>query len=210
MQKSSRAQLPQTLTQDEVDALLARPNTGCPTGLRNRCMLELMVRLGLRAGEICLLELADVRWGDETLRIRREVSKGGRALAGTAAGRETAAVLDLEPETVLLLQQWKATRRGYAAKTKSKRLFVTLSGNVVHRQYVWEMVKRYAERAGIDHPVWPHMLRHTYGTQLLGEGFNIREVQRLMRHSDVRTTEVYTHVNPADLREKVRRRRTSS
>ena len=173
-------------------------------------MLELMVRLGLRAGEICLLELADVRWGDETLRIRREVSKGGRALAGTAAGRETAAVLDLEPETVLLLQQWKATRRGYAAKTKSKRLFVTLSGNVVHRQYVWEMVKRYAERAGIDHPVWPHMLRHTYGTQLLGEGFNIREVQRLMRHSDVRTTEVYTHVNPADLREKVRRRRTSS
>jgi integrase/recombinase XerD len=69
------------------------------------------------------------------------------------------------------------------------------------------MVSRYARKAGIDRPVWPHQLRHTYATDLLDEGFNIRAVQTLLRHADVRTTEIYTHVSDAELREKVRRRR---
>lgn len=204
---SNVAALPQTLSADEVSALLARPNVDCPTGLRNRCMIELMLRNGLRAGEVCLLEIGDVRWTDESLRLRVEVVKGGRSTAGTTEGRETAAVAALEPETVVWLQRWKQVRRPLARKTGTKLLFTTLTGGPVHRQYVWAMVRRYARRAGIDHPVWPHMLRHTYGTDLLHESFNIREVQTLMRHSDVRTTMVYTHVHDEQLREKVRRRR---
>ena len=85
-------------------------------------------------------------------------------------------------------------------------LFTTLKGGPVSRHYVWEMVSRYARRAGIERPVWPHLLRHTYACDLLGEGFTIAEVQRLMRHADLRTTAIYLHVRDEDLAAKVRRR----
>ncbi len=197
------------LTADEMRLLLARPNVRYPTGLRNRVILEVLYRCGLRASEVSLLELADVRWKDETLRIRAEVQKGGHRLAGTDAGRKTVAVLDLEPETLQWIGRWRDVRRTYARKTHTPLLFCTLTGRMVWRQYIWEMVSRSAQKAGIDHPVWPHMLRHTYATELLVEGMNIRQVQTLMRHSDVRTTEIYTHVNAAVLRERVRARRAS-
>ena len=197
----------ETLTANEIAALLSRPNLRCPTGLRNRVILELLHRCGLRAGEVSLLELADIRWKEETLRIRAEVQKGGHHLAGTEDGRKAVVTLDLEPHTCEWLARWRDVRRPYARKTKTPLLFCTLNGGPVYRQYIWEMVKRYAHKAGIDHPVWPHMIRHTYGTELLREGLDIREVQTLMRHSDVRTTQIYTHVNAEALREKVRNRR---
>ncbi len=197
----------ETLTAEEVQALLRRPNLRCKTGLRNRVILEVLYRCGLRAGEVSLLELADIRWKDETLRIRAEVQKGGHQLAGTEDGRKAVAMLDLEPETINWLERWRDERRPYARKTKTPLLFCTLNGGQVYRQYIWAMTARYARKAGIDHPVWPHMLRHTYGTELLREGLDIREVQTVMRHSDVRTTQIYTHVNAEALREKIRGRR---
>lgn len=186
-------ELPKTLTREQVAALMARPNLSAPTGLRNRAALELMYRCGLRASEACGLHLRDWRVSDRQLHIRPEVAKGGRE-----------AYLPLDPAVEDILERWKQVRRRYAAG--KPHLLTTLSGGPVDRRYLWEMVARYARRAGIDEPVWPHRLRHTYATELLGEGFNVAEVQRLMRHADLRTTAVYLHVRDADLDAKVRRR----
>lgn len=185
--------LPKTLSADEVDALLAAPNRAAPTGLRNLCMLTLMYRCGLRVSETCGLHLRDVRLDDGQLHLRPEVAKGGR---------EAFAYLD--DQATELLRSWFVVRRRYAARKPP--LFTTLKGGTVSRKYCWEMMRRYARRAGIDRPVHPHMLRHTYATELLREGFNVREVQQLLRHADIRTTVAYTHIFEADLARKIRAR----
>lgn len=186
--------LPKTLTEEELDVLLARPNLGCPTGLRNRVILQVLWRCGLRASEVCGLNLRDVDFRAGEVRIRAEIAKGGRE-----------AVVYLDPSTQEWLERWKLERRKHAAG--SPYLFTTLRGGRLHRHYIWEMVSRYARRAGIEDPVWPHRLRHTYATTLLAEGFNIAEVQRLMRHARLETTAIYLEVRDRDLREKVRGRR---
>lgn len=117
-------------------------------------------------------------------------------------GRE--AVIYLDAATLALLERWKSTRRRYAKG--APWLFITLTAGQVSRHYVWEMTGRYARRAGIPYPVWPHMLRHSFATELLHEGFNVREVQQLMRHADIRTTVIYTHLANAELAAKVRKR----
>lgn len=189
----ARRELPKVLTADEVAALKARPNLNAPTGLRNAAMIELMHRCGLRVSEVCALHLRDVDWKEASIRVRSEVAKGGKE-----------ATVYLDPAALALLERWKDVRRRYAAG--QPHLFTTLQGGPVSRHYAWKMVSRYARRAGIDHPVWPHMLRHTYATELLREGFTISEVQALMRHSDLRTTATYLHVHNADLAAKIRRR----
>ena len=186
--------LPKTLTADEATALMARPNVECPTGLRNRAMLELMLGNGLRVSECCGIHLRDVDWGTSRLRLRSEVAKGGRE-----------AVVPLAAEVVEWLERWKPVRRRHAAG--GPWMFVTLRGGQVDRHYVWEMVSRYARKAGIEWPVHPHVLRHTFATDLLREGFDIREVQELLRHADLRTTQIYTHVSPERLADKMAQRR---
>lgn len=186
--------LPKTLTSDEVAALMARPNTDCPTGLRNRAMLEAMLGNGLRVSECCGFHLRDVDWKTGELRLRSEVAKGGRE-----------AVVPLGADVIDWLERWKPVRRKYAAG--GPWMFVTLRGAQVDRHYVWEMVGRYARRAGIEWPVHPHVLRHTFATELLREGADIREVQELLRHADLRTTQIYTHVAPERLAERMRGRR---
>lgn len=185
--------LPKTLSADEAAALLARPNVNCPTGLRNRAMLQVMYRAGLRVSECCGIHLRDLDWKTGELRLRPEVAKGGRE-----------AVVPLGRATIEWLDRWKPVRRKYAAG--APWMFVTLRGGQVDRHYAWEMVSRYARKAGIEWPVHPHILRHTYATELLREGADIREVQELLRHADVRTTMLYTHVAPERLAERIRRR----
>lgn len=186
--------LPKILNAEQLEMLLSRPNIGCPTGLRNRAILELLVGAGLRASEVCGVYLRDVDWKLRRLRIRAEVGKGGRE-----------AVLPLDERTFSWLERWKPERRHHAAG--APWLFVTLKGGQLDRRYIWAMVSRYARKAGIEDPVFPHRLRHTCATELLREGFDLREVQVLMRHADVRTTVIYTHVAPERLAAKVRGRR---
>jgi integrase/recombinase XerD len=192
--------LPKTLTGDELDRLMATPNLSTPTGLRDRCMMEVMARCGLRVSEVCGLHLRDVDWRAGEIRIRAEVAKGGRE-----------AVVYLDDPTKALLERWKDTRRHYAAG--KAHLFVAIRtgarGEALTRRAVHKMVARRGERASIAEPVWPHRLRHTYATSLLAEGFTISEVQRLMRHADLRTTAIYLEVRDVQLAEKVRRRRAA-
>ncbi|MHB1950189.1 MAG: tyrosine-type recombinase/integrase [Acidiferrobacteraceae bacterium] len=191
--------LPKTLTGDELERLLAAPNLDAPTGLRDRCVLELMCRCGLRVSEVCGLHLRDVDWREGEIRLRAEITKGGK---------EATAYLD--DGTLALLERWKSVRRAYGAGRP--HLFVCVRsdhrGEPLDRRRVWEMVRRRAERAGIDRKVWCHMLRHTFATDTLAKPeYTIRDVQKLMRHSDLRTTAIYLEVRDEDLKAKVQGRR---
>lgn len=185
--------LPKTITRDEARRLLDAPSLDYPTGLRNRCMLELMYRSGLRVGEVCALAPRDVDVAGGTIHVFD--GKGGD---GTAY---------FDVDTVRpLLERWIATRRGLRPGAGAP-LFCTLNGDTVGTRYIQRMVKRMAARAGITSLVTPHVLRHTFATELLDEGFNIREVQTAVRHADVSTTMIYTHVLDTHLRDRIQRRK---
>jgi integrase/recombinase XerD len=189
--------LPQVLNADEVEALMKVPNRRAPTGLRNLCMLTLMHRCGLRVSETCGLHLRDVSWREHRIHIRPAIAKGGRE-----------AFVPFDPHVEDLLLRWKDVRRDLAAG--KPHLFTTFQGGPVSRFYCWQMMQRYGRRAGIAKRVsHPHILRHTFATELLAEGFNVREVQQLLRHADIRTTVLYTHVVDAELAAKVRGRSPS-
>lgn len=189
-----KRRLPKTISRVEAEALLAAPNLRAPTGLRNRVMLELMYRAGLRVGEVCALRPRDVDAARGTVRI--EDGKGGD---GTAYF-DTASVSPL-------LEEWKRERRRLGVGGDAP-LFCTLQGGEVKTSYMRAMVKRMCKRAELDgRKVSPHVLRHSFATELLDEGFHIREVQEAVRHADLSTTMVYTHVLDSNLRAKVQRRK---
>jgi integrase/recombinase XerD len=181
----------------DLEQLLAMPNLDTPTGLRDRCMMELMVRAGLRVSEICGLYVRDVDWREGEIRLRSEITKGSKE-----------AVVYVDGQTLGLLERWKEVRRHYALR--KPHLFVCVRraqrGEPLDRRRVWAMIDRRSCRAAIEH-AWPHKLRHTFATTLLSEGFTIRDVQELMRHSDIRTTAIYLSVRNEDLKLKMRSRR---
>jgi integrase/recombinase XerD len=188
--------LPKTLTREEADALLAQPNLATPTGLRDRAMLELMYRAGLRVTETCQLHLRDVRWREAELHLRPEITKGQKE-----------AVLPLGDRVLDWLERWKPIRRGYA---DGPWLFVQVrsgsgAGGPLDRRDVYKMIGRRAARAGIRH-VSPHVLRHTFASELMRDEFTLEEVRRLMRHESVRTTGIYLEVHDVHLSERLRRR----
>jgi integrase/recombinase XerD len=190
--------LPKTLTTDETAALLAAPNLDAPTGLRDRVMMELMLRCGLRVSETCRLYVRDVDWREGTIRLRPEVAKGGRE-----------AVVYMDRESQAWLERWKAIRREYAGG--KPHLFVRVrsgpdQGGPLNRRGVYKMMLRRAHKAGIKRAT-PHMLRHSFATALLREGFNLREVQTALRHADVRNTVIYTEIVDVELAAKLRQRR---
>ena len=190
--KRKKRRLPKTLTRDEAKALLEAPNLRAPTGLRNRCMLELMYRAGLRVGEVGALEPRDVDVAGGTIRVVD--GKGGDGTAYFAADL-------VRPH----LEEWLRERRRRKIGAGAQ-LFTTLKGGPVSVRYVEQMVARMKRRAGITSVCTPHVLRHTFATELLDEGFNIREVQDALRHADISTTEVYTHVLNTQLRDRIQRR----
>lgn len=181
--------LPEVLSVEEANELLKQPNRNCPTGLRNYSMMLLMYRAGLRVSEIVNLREQDIDWQQGDIKVVD--GKGGRDR-----------IIPMELWVVDALKQWRGI------KPKSMQFFCTLKGGKINDRYIREFVKRYGDKAGIKKSkgVHPHMLRHTFATELLGRGFNIREVQELLGHSDLSTTMIYTHVNPVEIRSKIRRR----
>ncbi len=192
--------LPQILTQSELTVLLDQPNVRTITGLRNRCVLELMAHGGLRVGEIINLKPGDIRWDTGEVEIHN--GKGGRER-----------VIPLHRSTMDWLHLWNEKRPKH-----SRYFFTTISGakpgKQINSRYPDQMVKRYAKETGIQefevqesgqrqYRIKPHALRHTYASSLLDSGFSLAEVQQLLGHSNIITTSVYLHVNPKDLRQKV-------
>jgi len=194
-----RKKLPVVLDKSEAEAILRQPNTGCPTGLRNRTILEVMYRAGLRLSEVLKLTAADIRWETGLLEIRQAKNEKDRTVP-------------VDSETIAWLRAWLEKRP--KVKGEGSRLFFsTLKGKKLSGRYVEAMVKRLAVKAlGEERgkAVTPHVLRHTYATTLLNGGFTIREVQELLGHSSVSTTQIYTHVRPQDLVAKIQNRTLDS
>lgn len=201
MTRKRSKRLPTVLTSEEAQNLLQTVSTRSTTGLRNRCMLQVMLGAGLRVSEVCNLRGRDVDLQRGEVRVND--GKGGRDR-----------VVPVDHETLQWLQQWANTRRDLLGLNGKDPFFVGLrtgrtgrgtreEGQGLTTRYVELLVARLAEAAGIDKRTSPHTLRHTYATRLLSEGYNIREVQELLGHSSVSTTEVYTHVNPEALRAKI-------
>jgi integrase/recombinase XerD len=177
--------LPKTLSEAQVDALLAAPDTEQALGLRDRAMLELMYASGLRVSELVQLKTLDLSLNDGVLRVLGKGSKERLVPFGEEAARWLERYLAL-------------SRPELAAGRQSEALFVTAHGATPHtamsRVMFWKLVKRYALLAGITAPLSPHTLRHAFATHLLNHGADLRAVQLLLGHADISTTTIYTHV----------------
>ena len=180
--------LPDSLTEAEVESLLAAPDITTPLGSRDRTMLELLYATGLRVSELVGLSLAQVSLQQGILRVTGKGSKERLVPFGEDATEWLEAYLtDTRP---LLL-------RGYV----SPALFITMRGGGMTRQAFWYLIKRHARLAGIRKDLSPHTLRHAFATHLLNHGADLRVVQMLLGHRDISTTQIYTHVARERLRQ---------
>lgn len=170
-----------TLTEDQIEALLQAPDVSTPLGLRERTMLELMYASGLRVSELVTLKLIEVSLNDGVLRI-------------TGKGAKTRLV-PFGAEARVWIERYLRDARGLILNGQvDDALFVTARGAPMTRQMFWIVVKKHALIAGIRGPLSPHTLRHAFATHLLNHGADLRVVQLLLGHSDISTTQIYTHV----------------
>jgi integrase/recombinase XerD len=173
---------PRTLTESQVETLLAAPDIGTPLGLRDRCMLETMYASGLRVSELVGLKIYAVDVNDGAVRIMGKGSKERLVPLGEIAADWIKRYL-VESRPLLL------------GGRNCDELFVSRLGAAMTRQRFWALVKRYASEAGITPQlISPHTLRHAFATHLLNHGADLRVVQMLLGHADISTTQVYTHV----------------
>jgi integrase/recombinase XerD len=172
---------PKTLSEAQVEALLAAPSLDSPLGLRDRAMLELLYASGLRVSELVGVRTVELGLNEGVVRV---VGKGDKQRL-VPIGDEARHWI----ETYLL--QARGELLGGAS---SDALFVTRRGGPMTRQMFWSLVKRYAIIAGVTAPLSPHALRHAFATHLLNHGADLRVVQMLLGHADISTTQIYTHV----------------
>jgi len=173
--------LPRSLTEEEVEALLAAPAVSDPLGHRDRTMLEVLYATGLRVSELVNLKLGQVNLNQGVLRI---VGKGNRDR-----------LIPLGEEAVQWIQQFlQGPRVEILLESQTDFLFPTRRGDRMTRQAFWHIIKRYARKAGVNKDLSPHTLRHAFATHLLNHGADLRVVQMLLGHSDLSTTQIYTHV----------------
>jgi integrase/recombinase XerD len=180
--------LPRCLTSAQVEALLAAPRTDGPVGLRDRAMLEVMYATGLRASEVTALECASV---DLELGLVRVFGKGRKERL-VPFGREAAA----------WVRQYLVAAREHLARGRSSRiLFLSNRGGALSSTGLWGLVRRHAVAAGVASILTPHVLRHSFATHLLEHGADLRALQAMLGHSDISTTQIYTHVTRERLRQ---------
>ncbi|MBC7929874.1 MAG: site-specific tyrosine recombinase XerD [Rubrivivax sp.] len=177
--------LPRFLTREEVELLLEAPDTSEPEGLRDRAMIELLYATGLRVSELISLTSASVNIDSGVLFCTGKGSKQRRVPVGRSA--------------IGWLQKYQTARRALLAGKESQRLFVGYGGRTITRQLFWASLKKHAAKAGIR-GVSPHVLRHSFATHLLEHGADTRSVQAMLGHSDLATTQIYTHVTGERLR----------
>jgi integrase/recombinase XerD len=177
--------LPRFLTQEEVEQLLKAADVATPEGVRDRAMIELLYATGLRVSELVSLPAAALDLDRGVIQCTGKGSKQRRVPVGRSA--------------IEWLQRYAAARRALLDGAESARLFVGPGGRALTRQTFWATLRRYAGRAGLR-GVSPHVLRHSFATHLLEHGADTRSVQALLGHSDLQTTQIYTHVSGERLR----------
>lgn len=170
-----------TLSEIQVEALLAAPDVNTPLGLRERTMLELMYASGLRVSELVELKMLELSLNDGVLRV-------------TGKGTKTRLVPFGQQARIWIERYLKEARGVILNGQVDDALFVTGRGGPMTRQMFWVVIKKQALKAGITAPLSPHTLRHAFATHLLNHGADLRVVQLLLGHSDISTTQIYTHV----------------
>lgn len=181
--------LPKSLSETEVEALLHAPQSDAPRGLRDRTMLEVLYACGLRVSELINIKVDQINIQQGVLLVWGKGNKERMVPVGEQALEWVQRYLQLGRPRLLkgnLISDW---------------LFVTNRGKVMSRQAFWYMVKRYAHQAGIEKALSPHTLRHAFATHLLNHGADLRVVQMLLGHSDLSTTQIYTHIARARLKD---------
>lgn len=180
--------LPKSLSEADVEALLAAPDISSPLGLRDRAMLETLYATGLRVSELVLLGLSQISLNVGVVRV---LGKGRKER-----------LVPLGEEAVHWIERYLTEARPLILEGlgESEALFVTRRGGPMTRQMFWTLIKHYAREAGIAAPLSPHTLRHAFATHLLNHGADLRVVQMLLGHSDLSTTQIYTHVARARLK----------
>lgn len=173
--------LPKSLTEDEIESLINAPDTKTALGLRDRAMLELLYATGLRVSELVELRMLQVNLRQGVVRTLGKGSKERLVPMGETA--------------IDWLEKYLNEGRPDLLKArKCEHLFITQRGAAMSRQAFWYVIKRHAQQAGIHKSLSPHTLRHSFATHLLNHGADLRVVQMLLGHSDLSTTQIYTHV----------------
>jgi integrase/recombinase XerD len=183
--------LPSTLTLDEVERLLRAPDRSTQLGLRDAAMIETLYATGLRVSELVGLRTADV---DLQVGVVRAFGKGGKQR-----------LVPLGEQARDLIRRYLAEVRPGQEKSPTDELFLTRLGKGMTRQGFWKLLRKHALAASITKDISPHKLRHSFATHLLERGADLRAVQEMLGHADVSTTEIYTHVTEARLRDVYRR-----
>lgn len=171
--------LPHVLSQEEVERLIAAPDSTAPHGIRDAAILEVFYSCGLRISELANLPLRNVSFDEGVVRVQGKGTKVRMAPLGRMAQEK--------------LRAWLAVRE--QGKVKDDTVFISSRGKRMSRGGVWEVVKQWAQIAGIRQNVTPHMLRHSFATHLLDHGADLRAVQEMLGHAGIATTQIYTHVS---------------
>ena len=173
--------LPKSLTEQDVEMLLNAPDVSTPLGIRDRAMLEVLYAAGLRVSELVTLHVAQV---STDMGVVRVMGKGSKER-----------LVPLGEEALDWLRRYLAEGRAALLSGKvSDALFVTARAKAMTRQMFWYLIKRHAKHGGLNKPLSPHTLRHAFATHLLNHGADLRVVQLLLGHTDISTTQIYTHV----------------
>ena len=179
--------LPKFLAIDEVDALIAQPDVSTPRGLRDRAMIELLYATGMRASELVGVRTADLHLDDHYVTC---IGKGNKERLIPIG----------EQATHWVIMYLRGGRAALLKRRSSPRLFLNARGGSLSRVGFWKILKGYARRANLPRALSPHMVRHSFATHLLERGADLRAIQMMLGHSDLSTTQIYTHVLEARLR----------
>ena len=179
--------LPTILTIEEINMMFDTIKGNEPMALRNRCMLEFLYGSGLRISELLDLKTSNIHLHTKELNV---IGKGNKER-----------IVPLSDMSIDAFNKWMSNGKPNFKTKPGNYIFVNKSGDKLTRQGVWKLIKEIAKNAGIAKEISPHTLRHSFATHLLNNGFNLRYVQFLLGHSDISTTQIYTHITTDKLRE---------
>lgn len=180
--------LPDTLSQSEMDRLLAQPGDKTPMAVRDKAMLELLYATGIRVSELVSLNMGSINWQVGFLVAMGKGSKERIVPIGRSAYEH-------------LSRYVEAVRPGLLKGRTTDTLFLNRSGDAISRQGFWKIIKKYAMASGLAKRVYPHTFRHSFASHLLEGGADLRSVQTMLGHADISTTQVYTHVTKERLKD---------